>query len=85
MLEALIEPHYPNVGAKGGRRPFALGTMLRIYCRQQWYNLSDPRAEEALDDMRRCVRLWAWKLGRDDIPDETTILNFRHLCLRATT
>jgi hypothetical protein len=29
--------------------------------------------------------LWAWKLGRDDIPDETTILNFRHLCLRATT
>ena len=45
-LEALIEPHYPKVGPQGGRRPFPLSTMLRIYCLQQWYNLSDPGAEE---------------------------------------
>ena len=47
-LEAVIEPHYPKNGPKGGRRPFPLGVMLRIYCLQQWYNLSDPGAEEAL-------------------------------------
>ena len=37
VLAALIEPHYPKLGPKGGRRPFPLGTMLRIYCLQQWY------------------------------------------------
>ncbi len=40
ILEALIEPHYPKMGPHGGRRSFPLGTMLRIYCLQQWYNLS---------------------------------------------
>ena len=47
-LEGVIEPHYPKTGAQGGRRPFPLAVMLRIYCLQQWYNLSDPGAEEAL-------------------------------------
>lgn len=51
-LEALIEPHYPRLGVQGGRRPFPLSTMLRIYCLQQWYNLSDPGAEEALYDIQ---------------------------------
>ena len=37
MLEALIEPHYPKMGPQGGRRPFPLPVMLRIYCLQQWY------------------------------------------------
>ena len=50
-LEAVIEPHYPKVGSKGGRRPFPLAVMLRVYCLQQWYNLSDPGAEEALYDI----------------------------------
>ena len=44
----MIEPHYPKIGPQGGRRPFPLGVMLRIYCLQQWYALSDPGAEEAL-------------------------------------
>src|SRR5258708_12747736 len=47
VLEGLIEPHYPKLGPQGGRRPFPLSTMLRIYCLQQWYCLSDPGAEEA--------------------------------------
>ena len=51
-LKALIEPHYPKVGPQGGRRPFPLPAMLRIYCLQQWYNLSDPGAEEALYDIQ---------------------------------
>ena len=42
LLEGLIEPHYPKMGPQGGRQPFPLPTMLRIYCLQQWYNLSDP-------------------------------------------
>ena len=82
MLEALIEPHYPKVGAKGGWRPFPLGMMLRIYCLQQWYNLSDPGAEEALYDIQSMRGFVGLELGRDDIPDETTILNFRHLLER---
>src|SRR4249920_3726722 len=50
-LEAVIEPHYPKAGPNGGRRPFPLAVMLRIYCLQQWYSLSDPGAEEVLYDI----------------------------------
>ena len=76
-LLALIEPHYPKMG-RPGRQPYALATMLRIHFLQQWYALSDPAMEEALVDtpvMRRFAQLG----GLDDIPDETTILNFRRL------
>ena len=82
MLEALIEPHYPKMGPQGGRRPFPLPTMLRIYCLQQWYTLSDPGAEEALYDIQSMRAFAGLELGRDAIPDETTILNFRHLLER---
>ena len=78
-LEALIGPHYPKVGPNGGRRPFPIAVMLRIYCLQQWYNLSDPGAEEALYDIQSMRAFCHLELGRDPIPDETTILNFRHL------
>jgi transposase, IS5 family len=81
-LEALIEPHYPKLGRQGGRRPFPLTVMLRIYCLQQWYNLSDPGAEEALYDIQSMRAFVGLELGRDAIPDETTILNFRHLLER---
>jgi IS5 family transposase len=81
-LEAVIEPHYPKVGPKGGRRPFPLATMLRVYCLQQWYNLSDPGAEEALYDIQSMRTFCGLELGRDAVPDETTILNFRHLLER---
>ena len=79
-LEAVIEPHYP-AGPNGGRRPFPLAVMLRIYCLQQWYNLSDPGAEEVLRHLLD-ARVRRSELGRDAIPDETTILNFRHLLER---
>lgn len=81
-LAAVIEPHYPKIGPKGGRRPFPLGLMLRIYCLQQWYQLSDPGAEEALYDICSMRAFAGLELGRDAIPDETTILNFRHLLER---
>src|SRR5436189_3022181 len=81
-MEAVIEPHYPKIGPQGGRRPFPLATMLRIYCLQQWYALSDPGAEEALYDIQSMRTFCGLELGRDAIPDETTILNFRHLLER---
>jgi len=79
-LTALIAPHYPKVG--NGRRPYPLETMLRIYFLQQWYQLSDPGAEEALYDIQSMRAFAGLELGRDAVPDETTILNFRHLLER---
>lgn len=76
-LEKLIEPYSPCVGK--GRPPKGLKVMLRIYCLQQWYGLSDPGVEEALYDMESMRRFVWLELGEDAIPDETTVLNFRHL------
>jgi IS5 family transposase len=76
-LLGLIEPHYPKAG--NGRRPYPMAVMLRIYFLQQWYQLSDPGAEEALYDIQSMRAFAGLELGRDAIPDETTILNFRHL------
>jgi IS5 family transposase len=81
-LLALIEPHYPKAGPKGGRPPMPLETMLRVYFLQNWYALSDPMAEESLYDSEAMRRFAGIELGDDRIPDETTILNFRHLLER---
>jgi len=76
-LLALIEPHYPKAG--NGRRPKELETMLRIYFLQHWFNLSDPGVEEALYDSLAMRAFVGIDLGREPVPDETTVLNFRHL------
>jgi IS5 family transposase len=80
-LTALIEPDYPKGGA-GGRPPMPLERMLRMYFMQQWFNLSDPQAEDALYDIEPMRRFAGIELAEDAIPDETTILNFRHLLER---
>jgi IS5 family transposase len=79
-LLALIAPHYPTGGR--GRPPVPLERMLRIYFLQQWFNLSDPAAEEALYDSEAMRRFVGVELGDDALPDETTILHFRHLLER---
>ena len=76
-LEELIAPHYTR--PRKGRPQFPPGVMLRIYFLQQWYGLSDPGAEEALYDMHSMRDFAGLDLAHDPIPDETTILNFRHL------
>ncbi len=76
-LVGLIEPHYPNTGK--GRPPHDLERMLRIYFLQQWFNLSDPQAEDAIYDSESMRRFARVELGDDKIPDESTILRFRHL------
>ena len=76
-LGARIEPHYTKPGR--GRRPLPLETMLRVYVRQQWFNLSDPQAEDMLYDSEAMRRFARVELGEDTVPDESRILRFRHL------
>ena len=76
-LEALIAPYYPK--ASKGRQPVGLGIMLRVYFLQHWFNLSDPGAEDALYESPVLRGFAGIDLGRAAAPDETTILNFRHL------
>src|SRR5262245_44654800 len=81
QLTTLIAPHYPH-WAGHGRPPMPLEWMLRIYFLQQWFNLSDPAAEEALYDSEAMRRFVGVELGDDAFPDETTILHFRHFLER---
>jgi transposase, IS5 family len=76
-LLALIEPHYPTDGL--GRPRKDLGLMLRVYFLQQWFNLSDPQMEDSLYDSESMRRFAGVELGETAIPDESTILRFRHL------
>lgn len=76
-LCALIEPHYPQPG--NGRPPIGVERMLRIYFLQQWFNLADPAVEEALYDSAVMRQFVGVDLGREPVPDETTVCKFRHL------
>jgi IS5 family transposase len=76
-LISLIQPYYPKAGR--GRKPHDLECMLRIYFLQHWFNLSDPQAEDAIYDSESMRRFAKVEIGDDIIPDESTILRFRHL------
>ena len=76
-LCGLIEPFYPKSG--NGRPPVGVERMLRIYLLQQWFNLSDPGIEEALYDSPAMRGFVGIDLGREPVPDETTVCRFRHL------
>jgi IS5 family transposase len=76
-LLKLIKPHYHP--GKMGRQPHDLERMLRIYFMQQWFNLSDPQAEDAIYDSESMRRFARVELDDDKVPDESTILRFRHL------
>ena len=78
-LERRIEPFYPKAGR--GRRPYPLGAMLRVHCVQLFYNLSDPGMEDLLYEVESVRRFVGLRLT-EALPDETTILNFRHLLER---
>ncbi|WP_188390298.1 IS5 family transposase [Pseudomonas fluvialis] len=76
-LVAQIAPFMPE--GKRGRPPFPVESLLRIHFMQQWFTLSDPAMEEALHDMplfRDFAGLGGWD---DRLPDESTILRFRHV------
>ena len=74
-LVELIAPYYPE--GKTGRPPFSLMTMLRVHFMQQWFTLSDPAMEEAFFDTP-LYREFAQLEELARLPDESTILRFRH-------
>ena len=76
-LVGLIQPHAP--AGKTGRPPFAVETMLRIHFMQQWFGLSDPAMEEALHDVPLYCQFTQLDPGLSRLPNESTILRFRHL------
>lgn len=74
---ALIEPHYPKAG--NGRPPVGLERILRMYCIANWFNLSDEACEDSLYDVAVFREFCRIDLGRERVPDATTLLKFRHL------
>ena len=79
-LVGLIQPFAPmGTGAKGGHPTFAVEKMLRIHFLQQWFGLSDPAMQEALHDTSLYCEFARLDGAMDQLPDETTILQFRHL------
>jgi IS5 family transposase len=76
-LCGVIEPHYPKPG--NGRPPVGLERMLRMYLVQQWFNLADAACEDALLDSTALRRFVGIDLGRERVPDATTLLKFRRL------
>lgn len=76
-LRAVIEPYYPKAGK--GRPPVGLDRMLRMYFVQHWFNLADEACEEALLDSTALRRFVGIDLGRERVPDGTTLLKFRRL------
>ncbi|MEB2353413.1 MAG: transposase, partial [Burkholderiaceae bacterium] len=73
-LAAVIEPYYPKATSAGGRPPVGLERMLRIHCLQLWFDLSDPAVEEALYDSLAMRSFVGIDLGREPVPDETTVM-----------
>lgn len=76
-FEALIEPYYPKAG--NGRPPRALSTMLRMYCVANWFDMADQACEDLLYDTPVFREFCGVDLGKEGVPDATTLLNFRHL------
>jgi len=76
-LISLVEPYYPK--GENGRPPVGIERMLHIYFLQHWFNLSDPAVEEMLYDSKSMRAFVGIDLGREPVPDETTVCKFRHL------
>jgi IS5 family transposase len=76
-LCSVVEPHYPKAG--NGRPPVGLERMLRMYFVQHWFNLADEACEDALLDSTALRSFVGIDLGRERVPDATTLLKFRRL------
>ena len=77
QLCEVVEPHYAR--GVGGRPPIGLERMLRMHFVQHWFNLADEACEEALLDSASLRRFVGIDLGRERVPDGTTLLKFRRL------
>ncbi|MGB4335962.1 MAG: IS5 family transposase [Chromatiaceae bacterium] len=79
LLEALRPHDYPTAGQGPGRPPMGLERMLRLYFLQQWFGLADEALEDAVYDSQAFRGFLGLDLGREAVPDATTLLKFRHL------
>jgi IS5 family transposase len=77
LLLTRIESRYPTTGRRG-RQPMPLSSMLRIHCMHQWFSYSDRQMEDALYEIDSVRRFAGFGSVTEALPDETTILNFRH-------
>jgi IS5 family transposase len=78
-----IKPYYPKENPENGGRPITnLLLIFKIHLLQQWFNLSDPAMEDSIYGRISFQKFLNIDIGVDNIPDETTILNFRHLLKR---
>jgi IS5 family transposase len=82
LLEALKPYYYPEHQKRRGRPPIGLEKMLRMYFVQQWYNLADEALEDAVYDSQALRQFIGIDLGKESVPDATTLLKFRHLLER---
>jgi IS5 family transposase len=80
-LIALIEPYYPASGRRG-RQPIGIEAMLRMYFLQIWFNMADEALEESIYDSYAMRQFMKIDFYREDVPDATTLLKFRHLLER---
>ncbi|MGH8555895.1 MAG: IS5 family transposase [Methylococcales bacterium] len=80
-LLGVMEPDYPTTGRRG-RPPMGLDVMLRIYLMPQWFNCSDRQMEDSLYEIESMRRFAGFHSVTEALPDETTILKFRHLLER---
>src|SRR5215211_8765355 len=71
-----LRPFYPK--GERGRPPIGLERMLGIHFLQQWYGLADGAMEDALYDSQALRGFAGIDLTVAGVPEETTILNFRH-------
>jgi len=78
VLISVIEEHYPK-RCKVGRPPKGLSSMLRIHCMQHWFSYSDRQMEDALYEIESVRRFAGFRSVTESLPDESTILGFRHL------
>jgi IS5 family transposase len=79
LLSALAPHYYPNAGQGAGRPPIGLERMLRMYFLQQWFGLADEALEDTVYDSQAFRAFLGIDLGRDAVPDATTLLKFRRL------
>jgi transposase, IS5 family len=76
-LVAVVAPYWGR--ATTGRKPTDVELLLRLHCLQLWYNLSDPALEDAVHDRLSFQRFLRLDPLTQTVPDETTVLHFRHL------
>lgn len=73
----MIRPFYPS--GKRGRPPRGIETMLRMYLMQIWFSLSDEGMEDAIYDSYAMRSFLNIDFLKEQVPDATTLLKFRHL------